>query len=133
VDVEAAARAWATGWERAWRARDADAVAALYAADAVFRSHPFRAPHLGRSGASEYAAWAFAEEDAVRDVRFGEPIATGSRAAVEYWAIVVENGAPVTIAGIAVVRFDDAGLVAEQHDYWAVERAARPAWEGWGS
>src|SRR5207244_12342914 len=29
VDVEAAARAWAAGWEQAWHERDADAVAAL--------------------------------------------------------------------------------------------------------
>src|SRR5205085_4871083 len=110
MDVEAGARAWAAGWERAWRERDADAVAALYADDAVFRSHPFRAPHLGRAGAREYATWAFAEEDAVDDVRFGEPIARGDRAAVEYWAVVVENGERVTIAGIAVLRFDEAGL-----------------------
>ena len=132
MEVEAAARAWAAGWERAWRARDADAVAALYADDAVFRSHPFRTPHVGRAGAHEYAAWAFADEEAVQDVRFGEPIATGGRAAVEYWAVVVEKGAPVTIAGIAVLRFDDAGLVAEQHDYWAVDEAARSPWAGWG-
>ena len=133
MDVDAAARAWAAGWERAWRARDADAVAALYADEAVFRSHPFRPPHLGRSGAHDYAAWAFAEEEAVHDVRFGEPIATESRAAVEYWAVVVEEGAPVTNAGIAVLRFDDSGLLVEQHDYWAVERAAQPPWEGWGT
>ena len=133
MDVDAAARAWAAGWERAWWARDADAVAALYAEDCVFRSHPFRNPHLGRAGARDYASWAFAEEESVRDVRFGTPIANGDRAAVEYWAVVVEDGAPVTIAGIAVIRFDAAGLVAEQHDYWAQEPSARTPWEGWGA
>jgi ketosteroid isomerase-like protein len=133
MDVEAAARAWAAGWERAWRERDADAVAALYADDAVFRSHPFREPHLGRAGAREYAAWAFAEEDAVDDVRFGDPIAHGDRVAVEYWAVVVENGEPATIAGIAVLHFDENGLVQEQHDYWALEHDSRSPWEGWGS
>jgi len=133
VDVGAAARAWASGWERAWRAHDADAVAALYADDCVFRSHPFRDPHVGRAGARDYASWAFADEESVRDVRFAEPIATEERAAVEYWAVVVDSGTPATIAGIAVLRFDAGGLVTEQHDYWALERNVdRPPWEGWG-
>jgi ketosteroid isomerase-like protein len=44
MDAEAAARAWVEGWSSAWPARDAGAVAALYAEGAVFRSHPFREP-----------------------------------------------------------------------------------------
>ena len=132
MDVQDAARRWADGWERAWRAQDPDAVAALYADDCVFRSHPFRDPHVGRAGARDYASWAFAEEEAVHDVRFGEPIANGDRAAVEYWAVVVESGEPVTIAGIAVLHFDAEGLVAEQHDYWALEQTSRGPWDGWG-
>ncbi|HEX6681067.1 MAG TPA: nuclear transport factor 2 family protein [Gaiellaceae bacterium] len=133
MDVDSAARAWAQGWARAWRATDPDAVAELYADDCVFRSHPFREPHLGRAGAREYAARAFAaEEGAPELVRFGEPIAETDAAAVEYWAVVRERGQPVTIAGIAVLRFGDDGLVREQHDYWALEPGAREPWDGWG-
>ena len=33
---------WADAYERAWRAGDGEAAAALYAEDCVFRSHPFR-------------------------------------------------------------------------------------------
>jgi hypothetical protein len=134
VDVEAAARAWADGWARAWRAKDPDAVAVLYADDCVFRSYPFRDAHLGRAGARDYASWAFAEEEGVPElVRFGEPIAGADGAAVEYWAVLRERGEPVTIAGIAVLRFDDEGLVRDQHDYWALEPGAREPWDGWGT
>ena len=42
VETEAAARRWVEGWSRSWPAADADAVAELYADDAVFRSQPFR-------------------------------------------------------------------------------------------
>jgi hypothetical protein len=37
-----AARRRAQAYERAWRAGDGGAAAALYARDCVFRSHPFR-------------------------------------------------------------------------------------------
>ena len=77
----------------------------MYSDDAVFRSAPFREPHLGREGALEYARSAFADQDDFTDCWFGEPVVAGDRAAVEYWAVLVENGRPVTIAGVAVLRF----------------------------
>lgn len=42
MDAAAAARRWADTWERAWPAADVAAIACLYAADAVFFTHPFR-------------------------------------------------------------------------------------------
>jgi ketosteroid isomerase-like protein len=113
VETEAAARRWIEGWSRAWPAADADAVADLYADDAVFRSQPFRELQAPRA----YAEWAFAEQDEA-ECWFGEPIISGDRAIVEYWAVVRFRGADETIAGIAVIRFRSDGLVAEQHDYW---------------
>jgi len=89
VDVEAAARAWAEAWERGWAERDADAIGALYAPDAVYRSHPFREPERS---AHDYAVRAFSDEE-VADIRFGEPVVTGDRAAVEYWAVLAADGA----------------------------------------
>jgi ketosteroid isomerase-like protein len=113
VETDAAARAWIEGWSRAWPAADADAVAALYAEDASFRSQPFREPQDPRA----YAEWAFSQQDEA-ECWFGEPIVTGNRAIVEYWAVVRYQGKDETIAGIAVIRFRPDGLVAEQHDYW---------------
>jgi hypothetical protein len=68
------ARRWAEGYERAWRAADAEAAAALYAPDAHFRSAPFRDPDLGRDGVLAYTRGAYATE-AGQDPRFGTPFA----------------------------------------------------------
>ena len=115
VETLEAARRWAEGWLRAWPAADAEAVAALYAEDAEFRSEPFRDLQTPR----DYAEWAFSEQHEA-ECWFGEPIVEGDRAVVEYWAIVRFEGRDQTIAGIAVIRFRPDGLVAEQHDYWNV-------------
>jgi len=88
--VEAAAR-WARVWHDAWQAQDTDAVVMLYAPGARFSTQAFREPHRGQEGVRQYVEQAFSEE---RDPRVwvGEPIVTADRAAIEWWAAVVENG-----------------------------------------
>ena len=113
METREAARRWAEGWSRAWPAADVEGVAALYAPDAEFRSQPFRELQTPRA----YAEWTFAEQDEA-ECWFGEPIVDGDRAVVEYWAVVRFQGRDETIAGIAVIRFREDGLVTEQHDYW---------------
>jgi SnoaL-like domain len=117
MDVEAAASAWVEGWTRGWETGDADAIGALYALDAVFRSHPFREPERS---ARDYALRAFADEDLV-ECRFGEPVVDGDRAAVEYWAVLSAEGDEETLAGVALIRFGTDGLVVEQRDYWSMQ------------
>ena len=130
--AEAAAR-WANEWERAWREHDADAVGALYAENAVFRSQPFRDPHAGAAGARAYAAWAFESEEAGGDVRFGKPrVARDGRACVEYWAVVRNEDGESTIAGVALLRFRHDGLVVEQRDYWHQAAGRHGPPPGWG-
>jgi ketosteroid isomerase-like protein len=122
MDAESAARAWVEGWSRAWPAKDAEAVGALYADDAVFRSHPFREPRPP----AEYAAWAFADEEPV-EIAFGDPVVGGDRAAVEYWAILRRrDGSEATLAGVAVIRFGADGRAVAQRDYWAIEKGRLP-------
>jgi hypothetical protein len=128
VDVEAAARAWADAWQRAWRALDPAPLAAVYAEEAVHRSHPFREP----GSPLDYARWAFAEEEGEPEVWFGEPIAAGERAAVEWWASAVENGELVSLAGTSVLRFGEDGRILEQADYWATVPGRTPPWDNWG-
>jgi SnoaL-like domain len=130
VDVENAARQWARTWERAWPAKDAEAIAGLYADGAIYRSHPMRDPEPG--SALSYTRSQFELEDAI-ECRFGAPIATGDRAAVEWWASWIESGRDVTLAGTTVLRFDGEGRVVEHVDYW-VEREGRIApFPGWGT
>jgi len=104
---------WAQGYKLAWEAGDPDAAAALYAPDCVFRSAPFREPEPALS----YTRRVFPEARA-EDVRFGEPVEEGDRAAVEWWAtLVLVDGREETLAGCSMLRFDDEGLVVEARDY----------------
>jgi ketosteroid isomerase-like protein len=122
MDVEGAARAWIEGWTSGWQNADAETIGALYAGDAVFRSHPFREPE---KSTRDYALRAFADEELV-ECRFGEPVVAGDRAAVEYWAILSVDGDEETLAGIAMLRFGPDGRVVEQRDYWSMEPGRRP-------
>jgi hypothetical protein len=74
---------------------------------------------------------AFADE---RDVvaRFDRPIVSGNRAAVAWWAEMSEGGAPVTLAGTSLLRFDAHGLVIEQRDTWNQVAGRRAPPRGWG-
>ncbi len=129
MDVQEVAQRWAETWERAWPAKDAEAIAALYADGAVYRSHPMRDPEAG--GPRGYAGRQFDLEDSI-ECRFGTPIAAGDRAAVEWWASWVEDDRELTLAGATVLRFDVDGRVVEHVDYW-VERDGRLApFTGWG-
>jgi SnoaL-like domain len=130
VDAEVAARRWAETWERGWREHDAEEIARVYADDAVYRSHPFHAPVEG--GALAYAREQFAQEGPLELVRFGEPIVSGDRAAVEWWATFEERGKLVTLAGATVLRFRPDGLVAEHVDYWVMEEGRVEPPAGWG-
>ena len=64
-----AARRWADVWSRAWPAADTEAIVGLYAPDAAYYSHPFRA----RTTARAYLEEVFGEQ-AAAECRFGEPL-----------------------------------------------------------
>jgi predicted SnoaL-like aldol condensation-catalyzing enzyme len=125
------ARRWAEGYERAWRAGDPEAAAALYAPDAHYRSEAFRDPHLGRDGVIAYTRRAYATETG-QDPRFGTPVASGASAAVEWWTTTLEEGRPATLIGISILTFNAKGLVATARDYWFLEPGAHPPFAGWG-
>jgi ketosteroid isomerase-like protein len=108
-------------WERGWREHDAEAILARYAEGAFFLSHPFRDPEDARA----YVERVFAEEESEPDVWFGEPVASGDRAAVEYWATIRADGREQSLAGTTLLRFDRDGSVVEHRDYWAMTDGAR--------
>jgi ketosteroid isomerase-like protein len=130
MDAEAAGRRWAKTWARAWRERDVDAIASLYADDALYRALAFREPDRGVSGVRRYLEENFAVEEEL-ECWFGEPIAAGNRAAVEWWGTWVENGRRLTLAGTTVLRFDAGGLVVDHRDYWNELDRREPPYAGW--
>jgi ketosteroid isomerase-like protein len=123
-----AGKRWAEAYERAWRAGDGEAAAALYTEDCIFRSHPFRDLEDARAYMRREVPAAEA-----RVVWFGEPVEDGDFAAVEYWALLVEsNGEESTLAGLHRMLFRDDGLVAEARDYWHLEPGHRSPPPEWG-
>jgi hypothetical protein len=128
VDTDAAARAWIDAWTKSWRTLDAELLTPVYTAETVHRSHPFREP--GKP--IDYARWALAEEEGEPEVWMGDPIVAGDRAAIEWWACVIENGKQVSLAGCSLLRFDAEGHVVEQSDYWGNADGRTPPWDGWG-
>jgi ketosteroid isomerase-like protein len=130
VDIEAAARRWKETWERGWRDRDVDAIASLYADDALYRGLAFREPDRGLAGVRRYLEENFGVEEEV-ECWFGEPVAAGDRAAVEWWATWIEEGRRLTLAGATVLRFDADGQVVDHRDYWNQVERREPPFAGW--
>ncbi len=130
MDAETAARRWAQTWTRAWPAHDVEAIASLYAEDAVYRALAFREPDLGVAGVRRYLSENFGVEDDV-ECWFGEPVAAGDRAAVEWWATWVEDGQRLTLAGTTLLRFRADGQILDHRDYWNEAERRELPFEGW--
>jgi uncharacterized protein (TIGR02246 family) len=127
-DVEA----WLEAYRRAWEDADPDAAAALFTEDAVYRSSPFREPHLGRDGVREYWAKATGTQSGTR-VRMGRPVVDGDRVAVEWWATYADaDEGEGTLPGILMLRFAPDGRCAELRETWNWEEGRREPHEGWG-
>jgi ketosteroid isomerase-like protein len=114
MDTREAARRWAAVWQSAWESHDVAAIAALYADDALFQSHPFRAPEP----AADYVARVFGEESGARAL-FAEPLVDGGCAVVEWRAQTqLRSGGEEALSGVSLLRFDKDGRVVEQRDIW---------------
>ncbi|MFN8168267.1 MAG: nuclear transport factor 2 family protein [Candidatus Nanopelagicales bacterium] len=128
MDTHDAARRWAATWQSAWVAHDVEAIAALYAPDAVYRSSPYREPEEG--GARGYVGRVFVDESEVV-CRFGPPLVDGDRAVVEWWASMLDDGEGATLAGTTSLRFDADGLVVEHLDHWMHAPGRHDPFPGW--
>jgi ketosteroid isomerase-like protein len=122
---------WIEAYGAAWREGDADAAAGLFTADAVYRSHPLREPHRGMQAIHDYWSGATSGQ-AELDLRFGKPIVSGDRAAVEWWATMLSDGEEVTLPGILYLRFASDGRCEELREAWHSEEGRTPPPPGWG-
>ena len=132
METVEAARRWASVWRSGWESKDTDSIVALYAADARHRSAPFREPGIGQDAVRAYLQASFDEEDDIR-AWFAEPVDDGDRAAVAWWATLVELGKEISLAGTSLIRFDAEGLVRSQWDSWNQADGRSEPPPGWGS
>jgi ketosteroid isomerase-like protein len=124
---------WLERYRRAWEERDADAAAALFTEDAVYRSSPFREPHVGTAGIRDYWTGATSRQSDIR-VLIGTPIVEGNRVAAEWWTTYVDAEAGErTLSGILFLRFGADGRCEELRETWHREDGTHPPHEGWGT
>jgi SnoaL-like domain len=122
---------WIAAYGRAWEAGDADGAAALFTDGAVYRSSPFREPSVGRAGIRAYWTGATSTQLDVT-VRFGAPIVSGQKVAVEWWATFLDGDEEVTLPGCLVLRFAPDGRCEELREYWHAEAGLHEPPDGWG-
>ena len=122
---------WIAAYGRAWVGGDPEAAVALFTEDAVFRSSPFREPHTGSAGI--VVDWTRATSTQYElELRFGEPLVEGNKAVVEWWAVMRDEGAWVTLPGALLLRFAEDGRCEQLREYWHVEDGRHEPPPGWG-
>jgi hypothetical protein len=122
---------WIRNYSKAWLKKDAKSIAALFAEDAMYHSHPFRLVNQGRKSILDYTLGAL-DVGEVYEVRFGKPVVEGSKAAVEYWTTMKEKLNDVTLAGCIMLHFAKNGLCKELHDYWVLQTGKLQTPPNWG-
>jgi ketosteroid isomerase-like protein len=123
---------WLDRYRSAWIDRDADSAAALFTDDAIYREHPFEEPFVGREAIRRYWHTVTRPQSAI-ELRYGTPVVSGPRVAVEWWATLLKEGAPLTLAGEFLLVFADDGRCRELREYWAFTAAKVSPPNGWGS
>jgi ketosteroid isomerase-like protein len=123
---------WLDAYGEAWRTGDDEALTDLFAADAVYTSHPFRAPLVGVEAIREYWRDSTSTQEEL-DLRFGNPLVVGNRVVVEWWASMRDDGREITLPGCLLMRFRPGGRCQELREYWQEEEGRREPPEGWGS
>jgi nuclear transport factor 2 (NTF2) superfamily protein len=129
--VSTTVQQWLEGYRTAWEGRDADAAAALFTEDARYRQQPYEDPHRGRQGVHDYWTTVTATQSDIR-LRYGTPVVTGNRAAVEWWATLKNDGVGITLAGEFLLVFDESGLVRDLREYWHFAEGELEPPAGWG-
>ncbi len=122
---------WLARYRRAWIERDADAASRLFTEDATYREQPFQAPFVGRTAVREYWSKVTASQSNI-ELRYGKAIVDGRHLAVEWWANLQADGAPLTLAGEFLLRFAETGECRELREYWVLSQGRIDPPSGWG-
>ena len=67
------------------------------------------------------------------ELTYGAPVSAGHRVAVEWWANLLNDGNPITLAGEFLLTFDDSGQCRELREYWVLTEGRVTAPDGWGA
>ncbi|MDQ1361380.1 MAG: steroid Delta-isomerase [Acidimicrobiaceae bacterium] len=98
-------------------ARDPDAIAALFAEDAVQADPASNPPNVGREAIGTFFAGSIEASDGWT---FSAPTVhtCGDHVAINFRIAVEAVGTTMIMSGIEVFAVDEAGLIASVHAYW---------------
>ncbi|HEY5332522.1 MAG TPA: nuclear transport factor 2 family protein [Solirubrobacterales bacterium] len=131
---------WMAGYLAAWESRDADAVVELFTPQGVYQSIPGVKSETfeGREAIHKYWFDVTREQSKIHGVQ-GEPIVTGSRAAIEIWVTFRDpeynpkGNHMITLLETNVVTFVKGGLASKNVEYWNIIPGVQSPPPGWGA
>jgi predicted SnoaL-like aldol condensation-catalyzing enzyme len=123
---------WLAAYRQAWIDRNADAAAALFTEDATYAEQPYQDAFAGRKGVHDYWSKVTATQSSI-EMKFGTPITVGDQCAVEWWTTLANGGAPITLAGCFLLRFDASGRCRTLREYWHFAEGTQQPRSGWGT
>jgi len=123
---------WLDRYRQAWIERDADLAGTLFTDDAIYREQPFQKPFIGRDAIRQYWYTVTRSQSAI-ELTYGAPVFAGPRAAVEWWANLLNDGKPITLAGEFLLTFDNNGQCRELREYWILTEGRITPPDGWGA
>jgi nuclear transport factor 2 (NTF2) superfamily protein len=113
---------WLAAYGQAWKARDADAAAALFTENATYQENAFEEPFDGRTGIHDYWSRVTADQ---RDVSFASNvITTFDGSAIAHWSArftSASSGATINLDGVFLLEFDESGLCSTLREWWFVK------------
>jgi ketosteroid isomerase-like protein len=122
---------WIDEYIRAWHEADAEAAGRLFTDDAIYCWHPLQPAAVGREGVEDYWRNVTATQQD-QQVRFGSPVVSGNKVAVEFWTTLRNSGDEVTLAGCMLLRFGEDGRCEELREYWFMESGMHSPSPYWG-
>ena len=123
---------WLQRYRKAWIERDADLAGTLFTEKAIYREQPFQEPFIGRDAIRRYWQTVTRDQSAI-ELTYGAPVVTGPRVAVEWWANLLNNGKPITLAGEFLLTFEENGQCRELREYWVLTEGRVTPPSGWGA
>jgi SnoaL-like domain len=117
---------WLRDYGAAWRARDGELAASLFAEDGVYCWGPYETPLRGREAIRD--RWSRATGDQ-REVAFRYQIlgSDGARGFARWWSKFVDNstGSRVELDGVFVLDFAADGLCTRLQEWWLARETPR--------
>jgi uncharacterized protein (TIGR02246 family) len=116
---EAMFRNWLDAYGRAWRERDPQAAAELYAEDGTYQVTPFLEPMRGREAIRDYWVEVAGTE---KDITFSyEILAVAEEFGIAHWRASFDRTPPglkTKLDGIFFIHLDASGKCASLREWW---------------